>query len=360
MQVLETAQSSRGREPKCASGCSQPRARRTRPTKSCSAVRMAPTNCFDACDGACSARGWPLGAPRAAAVPSTAACQTGGHEDNGGVGGALRPVRRRIAVAYVEARRLRARAVLRVGVVRGHARPQLLFAGDSTIWQLFLSFVLLHGGQLGRNAGHISTASSSPPRCVATACAPSSCGPTCCSGRRTTGVRWRGGRTRRSRRRLRAALLDADLVVFGIGHHLPRVMDRLNKLAHPRTGQARRLLRAQPQPHAVARFMRAARRDPPRSSSSARRSPSRAARAGEPISSPRRWVPPPRPRRATSTRRVGRRCPCTTRWLTARAERGARFVDVAAVAQSPTRRWRASSRTRARWTRTASLLPAAP
>ena len=36
---------------------------------------------------------------------------------------------------------------------------QLLFAGDSTIWQLFLSFVLLHGGRLGRNAGHISTAS---------------------------------------------------------------------------------------------------------------------------------------------------------------------------------------------------------
>ena len=28
---------------------------------------------------------------------------------------------------------------------------QLLFAGDSTMWQLFLSFVLMHGGQLGRN-----------------------------------------------------------------------------------------------------------------------------------------------------------------------------------------------------------------
>ena len=42
---------------------------------------------------------------------------------------------------------------------------QLLFAGDSTMWQLFLSFVLMHGGQLGRNLVHTSSASDISASC---------------------------------------------------------------------------------------------------------------------------------------------------------------------------------------------------
>ena len=59
--------------------------------------------------------------------------------------------------------------------------------------------------------------------------------------------------------------LDADLVVFGIGHHLPRVMDRLNKLGARGLAEKRDAFFARNLNHTLSRAlrMRAARgRDP--------------------------------------------------------------------------------------------------
>ena len=156
--------------------------------------------------------------------------------------------------------------------------------------------------------------------------------------------------------------LDADLVVFGIGHHLPRVMDRLNKLGARGLAEKRDAFFARNLNHALSRAlrMRAARgrdrlarprrRDDPRLGLLA---------LGEPISlaSVGTAAGPP-PGQYTSRWQACR----TTRWRWLAQSAGARFVDVAAPSsRSPTRRWRASSsRTRARWTRTASTSACQP
>ena len=235
---------------------------------------MAPTNCFDACDGACSAHAvgrWVRreqpppyrldgGLYKLAGMKTTAvsAAHYGRCDD-------VSPSPRALYDWKPDGCALEPfSASASCAAMRGR---QLLFAGDSTIWQLFLSFVLLHGGRLGRNAGHISTASELTA---------SLCG----DGVRAVFVRtdlllwtthhWEYTMARRADTTIKGAAfvqraLDADLVVFGIGHHLPRVMDRLNKLGAPEDWPKRDAFFARNLNHTLSRAlrMRAARgRDP--------------------------------------------------------------------------------------------------
>jgi len=119
---------------------------------------------------------------------------------------------------------------------------QLLFAGDSTMWQLFLSFVMLHGGYLGRNLVHTSSASDISA--------------SACNDRvRAVFVRsdlllwsnhhWEYTQARRTDTTVKGGSfiqrsIEADLVLYGLGHHFPRIMDRAEKMGALEQQQSRR------------------------------------------------------------------------------------------------------------------------
>ena len=119
---------------------------------------------------------------------------------------------------------------------------QLLFAGDSTMWQLFLSFVLMHGGRLGRNLVMTSSASD--------------IGASVCDDQvRAVFVRsdlllwsnhhWEYTQARRTDTTVKGGnfiqrAVVADLVLYGVGHHFPSIMERAEKLGAFEQLEARR------------------------------------------------------------------------------------------------------------------------
>ena len=119
---------------------------------------------------------------------------------------------------------------------------QLLFAGDSTMWQLFLSFVLMHGGQLGRNM-------------VATSAATDLSASVCDDQVRAVFVRsdlllwsnhhWEYTQARKMDTTVKGGsflyrAVAADLVLYGLGHHFPRIIDRADKMGAEEQLEARR------------------------------------------------------------------------------------------------------------------------
>ena len=119
---------------------------------------------------------------------------------------------------------------------------QLLFAGDSTMWQLFLSFVLMHGGRLGRNL-------------VMTSAATDLSASVCDDQVRAVFVRsdlllwsnhhWEYTQARKMDTTVKGGsflyrAVAADLVLYGIGHHFPRIIDRADKMGAAEQLEARR------------------------------------------------------------------------------------------------------------------------
>ena len=119
---------------------------------------------------------------------------------------------------------------------------QLLFAGDSTMWQLFLSFVLMHGGQLGRNM-------------VMTSAATDLSASVCDDQVRAVFVRsdlllwsnhhWEYTQARKMDTTVKGGsflyrAVAADLVLYGLGHHFPRLIDRADKMGAEEQLEARR------------------------------------------------------------------------------------------------------------------------